>query len=121
MTKKILIIAILALMMFQSAAFALETEGEVIFRDSLYGAAIGFLLGSAVYLAEDKDDRNNYAGKAAIGTAIGIVGGLIFGVVETRSFAEVSRDGVKIAVPTPVIKKTEKGLQYSASLLKAAF
>ncbi len=117
MLKKIFIIAVLSVLIFQSSAFALETEGEVLFRDALYGAAIGALLGSAIYLA----DQDDFAAKLGIGLAVGTVGGLIYGVMETRSFVEIKNDEVKIAVPTPIIEKKEEGLQYSAYLLRTRF
>ncbi len=117
MIKKILIIVVLSFMLLQSTTFALETEGEVLFRDSLYGAAIGALLGSAFYLA----DQDDFAEKFASGVIIGTVGGLIFGIVETSSFVEIEKDKVKFAVPTPIIENKNKGIQYSASLFKTKF
>jgi hypothetical protein len=115
--KKILIIGILSLFIFQGAAYAIESEGEVIFRDSLYGAAIGAILGTAIYLA----DQDNFGAKLGAGVAIGTLGGLAFGVMETRTFVEIEKDKVKVAFPTPVIEKKGDGLQYSASLLKTRF
>ncbi len=118
MIKKILTAAVLLVLILQSAAFAVETEGEVVFRDALYGAAIGAVIGTAIYLA---DDRENFAAKFGVGVAIGTIGGLAFGVYETRSFAEIDEDGIKVAVPTPMIEKKKDGIQYSASILKAKF
>jgi len=115
--KKILVLCILTLLVFQSAAFAVESEGEIIFRDSLYGAAIGAIMGTAIYLA----DQDNFGAKIGIGVAIGTLGGLAFGVVETNTFVEIEKDKVRFAVPTPVIEKKEDGLRYSASLLKTRF
>ncbi len=117
MIKKILIITLLSVMFLQNAAFALETDGDVIFKDTLYGAAIGALLGSAIYLA----DSDHIGEKLGIGVAIGTLGGLVFGYSETKGFAEIEKDKIKFAVPTPVIEKKGDGIQYSASLLKARF
>jgi hypothetical protein len=119
MIKKILIITILCIMIFQSSVFAVETEGEVIFRDALYGAAIGAILGGAFYLA---DDREGFAEKFGVGVAIGTLAGVFFGVVETKSLIEVKNDRIEIAVPTPLIKKKQDGsFQYSALLFKKEF
>jgi len=115
--KKILVIAILSVLVFQSAAFAVESEGELIFRDSLYGAAIGAILGSAIYLA----DQDHFGEKLGVGLVIGTLGGLAFGVIETRTFVEIEKDNVKFALPTPMIEKKGDGLLYSASLLKTRF
>jgi hypothetical protein len=117
MIKKISIIAVLLIMIFQGAAFAMETEGDVIFRDSLYGAAIGALLGVAVYAI----DANDLGEKVGGGVLVGTLGGLFYGLHETRSLAEIEDGKVKFAVPTPAIQKTNSGTQYSASLLKAKF
>lgn len=117
MVKKILIVAVLSLLVFQGTASALETEGEVIFRDALYGAAIGAILGTAIYLADD----DNFGAKIGGGIALGTLGGLAFGVMETKTFVEIKKDKVKVAFPTPVIEKKGEDLQYSASLLRTRF
>lgn len=119
--KKILVIGILSVFIFQSAAFAFESEGELIFKDSLYGAAIGAILGGAIFLASDDDDAEDFWGKFGAGVAIGTLAGVAFGVMETKTFVEIEKDKVKVAFPTPVIEKTEDGLQYSASLLRTRF
>jgi len=115
--KKILAIGILSVFVLQSAAFAIESEGELIFKDALYGAAIGAILGGAVYLA----DQDNFEQKFGIGVIIGTLGGVAFGVMETRTFVEIEKDKVKVAFPTPVIEKKEGAAQYSASLLRTRF
>lgn len=115
--KKVLVICMLSLFIFQSTAFAIESEGELIFKDSMYGAAIGALLGTAIYLA----DQDQFGQKLGIGVVLGTLGGLAFGVMETRTFVEIEKDKVKVAFPTPVIEKKGDGLQYSASLLRTRF
>ena len=117
MIKRILIIAVLSLVIFQGAAFAVETEGEVLFRDALYGAAIGAILGGAFYLADEDD----FANKFATGVIIGTVGGLVFGLSETNTFVEIEKDKIKFALPAPVIEKKQAGFQYSASILRTRF
>jgi hypothetical protein len=115
--KKILIVCVLSVLVFQGAAFAVESEGELIFRDAMYGAAIGAILGSAIYLA----DQDHFGEKLGVGVVIGTLGGVAFGVMETRTFVEIEKDKVKVAFPTPVIEKKRDGLQYSASLLRSRF
>lgn len=117
MIKKISIIAVLLIMFFQGTAFAIDTKGEVLFRDSLYGAAIGTLLGSAFYLL----DQDEFAKKLASGVIIGTFGGLIYGIAENSGMVEIENSKVRFAVPTPVIEKTEDDTRYSVSLLKARF
>jgi hypothetical protein len=117
MLKKVLIIAVLAVMMFQGAAYAFESDGDIIFKNAMYGAAIGALLGGAFYLADDDDFGN----KLGVGIAIGTIGGIVLGVSETRSFVEIEKDKIHVAVPTPIIEKKEEGIQYSAQLFKTRF
>jgi len=119
MVKKIIATAILLLIIFQSSAFARSSrgDGDIVFRDALYGAAIGAIFASAIYLI----DQDNFAAKLGGGVAIGTLGGLLWGVHETRSFVEIKKDEIKIGFPTPVIQETNKGTVYSLSLLKANF
>ena len=117
MIKKISIAVILALFLFQSSAFAFGTDGEVIFRDTLYGAAIGALLGTAFYVADDDD----FGSKISSGVIIGTLAGLAYGVYETNTFVELKNDKIKLAIPTPIIVPKEDGIQYTASLFKARF
>jgi hypothetical protein len=117
MFKKIFVIAILSLVIFQSSAFAFDTDGEIIFRDSLYGAAIGALLGTAMYGADQED----FGSKISTGVIIGTIAGLAYGLHETSTFVELKDNKFKMAVPTPVIIPKEGGVQYTASLFKAKF
>ncbi len=117
MVKRILLIAVLSIMIFQGAAFAVDADGEIIFRDTLYGTAIGAIIGTAVYLVE----QENFAPNVAAGILAGAVGGLVYGFAETGSFVEIKKDEMKFAVPVPVIRKEQNGILYSASLLKARF
>lgn len=116
MVKKYLVISIAALMFLANSAFA-QDSGQIIFKDTLYGTAIGALIGSAVYLADD----DHFAQKFSAGVLVGAIGGLIYGFYETESFVEIENDEVKFAVPTPVIEKKDETLRYSASLLKTRF
>jgi hypothetical protein len=117
MLKKILVFTILALLSFQSFAFAADTSGEVVFRDAMYGAIIGGLLGGAIYLMDDKD----VGAKIGAGVAIGTIGGLVFGVMETRGVVGIEKGKVRVNVPTPVVQKRGDSHLYSISALKVNF
>lgn len=115
MIRKILLCTVLLLLVFQSSAFAvIETHGDVVFRDALYGAAIGAIIGGAFYLA----DQDDFGQKLGIGVVIGSVGGLVFGVMETRSLVEIEKDTVKFTLPTPVIQQNGDDIVYSTSLIR---
>jgi len=119
MIKKTIATAILLLILFQGSAFAkgLKGDGDIVFRDALYGAAIGAIFASAMYLI----DQDDFATKLGSGVAIGTLGGLFWGVYETRSFVEIKKDEIKIGLPMPVIQETNKETIYSLSILKADF
>ena len=105
------------MMLFQGAAFAFESNGDVIFKDTLYGAAIGTLIGGAFYML----DQDDFYKKIGSGVIIGSLGGLAYGVSETSGFVELKKDGLKFAIPTPVIEKTDNDVRVSASLFKTSF
>jgi hypothetical protein len=118
MVKRTLLIAALSVVIImQSTAFAIETEGEIILRDTAYGAAIGAMLGTAFYLA----DQDDFGEKISTGLLIGTIGGLIFGFTETTSLVEIRNDEIKVAIPTPVIRKEGDRTIYSASIFKTEY
>lgn len=117
MIKKILATTILLLMLFQGAAFAFDTNGDVIFKDTLYGAAIGSILGVAFYML----DQDDFYKKFGSGLIIGTLGGVAYGVSETSGFVELQKNEMKFAIPTPLIEKTDEDVRVSASLFKANF
>lgn len=117
MIKKIFVITVLSLVLLQSSAFAFDTDGEIIFHDALYGAAIGGILGAAFYAA----DTDDFGSKMSSGIIIGTLAGLGYGLYETNTFVELKKDGIKVAVPTPVIVPEEDGIKYTASLFKTRF
>ncbi|VAX30117.1 hypothetical protein MNBD_NITROSPIRAE03-1265 [hydrothermal vent metagenome] len=117
MFKKFLIVAVLCFILFQGVAFAAGAKGEIVFRDALYGAVVGSILGGAIYLV----DQDNFAAKLGMGVAVGTLGGLFFGVAETRSLVEIKNDNVMFALPLPMIQKKHSGILYSASFLSVDF
>lgn len=114
MLKKALVLAVIFLFAFQGLALA---QGDVVFTDTLYGAAIGGLIGTAVYLIDDDD----FAAKFGAGVLVGTIGGLLYGLSETRSFAEVEDGELKLAVPTVDIEKRGEEVVYQADLVRVKF
>lgn len=122
MTKKFLCIAsitMLLLIAFHTPVFAGDvSKGGIVFRDALYGAAIGALIGGGVYLI----DEENFDKKLGAGLVIGTIGGVIFGVVETQYLVCIEKGDVKIsAVSLPTIQWTGNGVRYSSSLIRVDF
>lgn len=93
MLRKAIALAVLLLFVFQGSAFA-TTAGEIVFRDAIYGAIIGALLGGAVYLMDPEDAGEKFG----IGIAAGTIGGVIFGVMETRGIVRVEKGKGKISI-----------------------
>lgn len=117
MIKKILTTTILLLMLFQGSAFAFESNGSQIFKDTLYGAAIGSILGGAFYMVNQDDFYKNLGS----GLIIGTLGGLAFGISEVSGFVELKNDELKFAIPTPVIERIDDDVRVSASIFKTSF
>ena len=117
MLKKFLVSAVLFLVLFQGVAFAGGAKGEIVYRDALYGAVVGAILGGAIYLV----DQDDFPAKLGMGVAVGTLGGLFFGVAETRSLVEIKNDNVRFALPSPMIQKKRSGTLYSTSLLRVDF
>ncbi|NOZ26288.1 MAG: hypothetical protein GXO94_09400 [Nitrospirae bacterium] len=117
MLRRLVVVTVLLLFLFQGVAAAAGTEGEIVFRDALYGAVVGALLGSAIYLV----DQDDFPAKLGMGVAVGTLGGLFFGVAETRSLVEIRDDKVRLAVPSPMIQKRNSGILYTTSLLRVDF
>ncbi|MEW6066881.1 MAG: glycine zipper family protein [Nitrospirota bacterium] len=120
MAKKIIVLTVLiSFLVSQAAAFGAETKGEIVFKDAMYGAGIGALLGMAFYLIEEKD----FGKKLGAGVVAGTIGGLLFGIIEanSESLVEIEENRIKIAMPTPIIQKRDNGFSYSVSLLKVNF
>jgi len=117
MLKRIIIIAILIVMAFRATASASDTSGEIVFRDALYGTAIGAILGGAVYLIDDDE----LGKKMGIGIAAGTIGGLVFGITESRSMVEIKRGKMNLNLPTFAIYKKEKDSVLITNVLKIKF
>ncbi|MBI4822629.1 MAG: hypothetical protein HY805_00135 [Nitrospirae bacterium] len=119
MIKRIVVVAILLLALFQGKAFSADTSGEVVFRDAIYGAGIGAILGGAIYLADD----DHFGSKIGIGIAVGTIGGLIYGVSETRGVVEIRKEKGSIKLNPPIIsvQKKDGDLFYSTNILKISF
>ncbi len=124
MVKKIIAFVVMAVVistLFTGSALARglgrQTQGEVVFTDALYGAAIGGLIGVAAY-AVDNDEFGN---KVGAGVIIGTVLGLAYGIYETRSFVEIKGNRTYVSLPKPEIEVKGKDLVYKLPLLKAEF
>lgn len=118
MVKKFFILMVLVFIVLQGSSFAVESAGDVVFKDALYGLVIGAVVGGAVYLIDNDDPGEKFG----IGIAVGTIGGVIYGLYETRSVVAInSKDNIKVAFPTPAIQKTKESTKVSISLLRVDF
>jgi len=115
MLKKILVFAFALMLVFQGTALAVE--GEIIFRDGLYGAAIGVLIGIGVYAASGENAGPNIGGGLVLGTAIGVV----VGVIESSGAIRIGGGEISVGIPTPRIAKLGDETRIDASLLDVNF
>lgn len=95
--KRFLISSLMSLGVI-SSSFALD--GEIIFRDSLYGAGIGAIAGTAVYLIDGED----FGAKLGTGVFIGVLAGAAMGVYESNAALVEIKNG-KVYAGLPTIKQ----------------
>jgi len=95
-----------------------STNGEVIFTDGLYGAAIGALVGVALVAIDDEDAGSKIGGGILIGTLCGVA----YGLHETKSFVKYKDGKYAINVPEPIVEKGRKNnIVLNIPLFKAEF
>ena len=95
--KALVLSGFLGISLITSSAKALD--GEIIFRDTLYGAGVGALAGGAYYLI----DSDDFGQKIGTGLLIGLVVGFGIGVYESQT-ALVEIENGKMHAGLPEIK-----------------
>ena len=81
---------------------ALAVDGEIMFRDSMFGVAIGGTAGLAVYMIDSKD----LGKKIGAGVLLGLIGGIAVGFYESNT-ALVEIDGNQMKFGIPEIEVTQ--------------
>jgi hypothetical protein len=115
MLKRVVLISIAAVFLFQGAAHA--QAGGVILEDTLYGALLGGILGAAVYLL----DENDLSEKVGTGVGIGTIGGFLFGVTDAATMVQVEEGKVKFAAPPVIIERRGDATVLKTSLIGVRF
>ena len=115
MFRKTVLLVLLFSLLFQGVALALE--GDIIFRDSLYGATIGALIGLGLYAI----DQNDLGAKVGGGVVGGVAVGVLVGVAESRAMVSVDDGTVVVGVPSPRILRDGSGLAVRTPLLDLSF
>lgn len=88
--------------------------GLLVFKDAFLGAALGGVIGLTIYLIDD----TNFQSKLGIGILLGLVGGIYYGIVETKGVVEIEEDGIKLAQPSLIIKRSNNETIFGATLVK---
>jgi len=100
--KKLITAGLISGFLFFSPAKALD--GEIIFRDTLYGAGIGALAGGAYFLIDDDD----FGKKVGTGLLVGLVVGFAVGVYESQTaLVEIKNGKMHAGLPQINIKTTK--------------
>jgi len=97
-----------------------ELKGEVIFRDTFYGALTGAIVGGALLVFTDEpQDHLNFV---AYGAASGAIVGALFGAYESTTAVAEFRDGnLYLALPTVRTRRVGGGIQAEADILRVPF
>ena len=79
--------------------FAADNALKEIFEDGIYGGLTGTLVGAAILALTHKP--GNHLDYLAYGAAVGVIGGVSYGVAKSaKALAEVEDGKVKFAFPT---------------------
>ena len=114
--KKLAVVLALIISVFTTRSFALD--GEIIFKDAMYGAAIGGLAGGALYLV----DSNDFGAKVGIGVFLGLLAGAAIGVYESEgAFVQIDNGKVKLAMPDIKVEKNQLDTYTKVNLFGAKF
>jgi len=110
--KKIAILMFISTLIFVFAphkkAYAAQSKVKIMFMDTLYGAAVGALIGGIVILNDD----DNWEKKLTLGVTLGAIGGLAFGFVEGAGMLSKADDPVRIpSRPLLAFRKTQGGTE----------
>ncbi len=124
------VLALAALQLAQEPARAAKLE--IVFKDGLYGAGIGALIGVAQVASYKSPDNEYYRipQDAAFGIIIGVIYGFfdasnVLGYQAPRSdalaFYDPARNRLEIGVPALVYSRDEFGTRLTAPLFEARF
>jgi hypothetical protein len=111
-----------AVLSFSMAAPAHAAKLEIVFKDGMWGAGIGALIGVAQVLSYKNPDNEYY--RITTGAAIGAVLGVAFGFVEiSGAFASYDNEKSQVALGVPALQYShdEHGTKVMADLFEARF
>lgn len=109
---------VIVLTLTVGSAFSAETQGEIVFKDAMYGLALGAILGGALYLIDDRD----LGTKIGVGVVLGTTAGAIYGLLDARSVVTVdSSRNIIVAFPSPLVQKRKNGAIFYSNLIKVDF
>ncbi len=111
--KKLIISSLIISSSLFSQAKALD--GEIIFRDAMYGTAIGAVGGLALYAA---DGGKHFGKKMGFGVLVGLVFGIGVGIYESQTaLVEINNGKVYASIPQISFKKINVDKQHTIDTL----
>lgn len=96
--KRVLIGILLIAAMTTSSVARAELKGTVIFKDTIYGALTGGIIGAATMVFTEKPE--DHLMNIAYGAAAGSILGAGFGAYESTTVAEFSDGNLYLALPS---------------------
>ncbi|WP_457621306.1 glycine zipper family protein [Persephonella sp.] len=104
------------------AGNALAVDGEILFRDAMFGVGIGATAGLAVYMIDSED----LGKKLGAGVLLGLIGGVAVGFYESSTaLVEIDGNQMKLGLPeiqiTRIGDKMESYTYTQVNLLEAKF
>ncbi len=108
-----------AFLLVGSSAARAQLRGEIIFRDTFYGALTGAIIGGALVVFTDEPAE--HLDYIAYGAAAGSIVGALFGAYESTALAEFRDGDLYLAMPTVRTRRVPGGVEASADLLRLPF
>ncbi len=118
MKRWIRLVACALLLAAGSVAWA-QPRGEIIFRDTFYGALTGAIIGGALVVFTDEPAE--HLEYIAYGGAAGAIVGALFGAYEATALAEIRDGEIYLAMPTVRTRRVPGGVEASADLVRVPF
>lgn len=116
--KKVILATLLIISTLITSTRSYAIDGEIVFKDAMYGAAIGGLAGGSLYLV----DSNDFGAKVGIGVFLGLLAGAAIGVYESEgAFVQIDNGKVKLAMPDIKVEKNSFDTYTKVNLFGAKF
>ncbi|MBI4083245.1 MAG: hypothetical protein HY423_11610 [Candidatus Lambdaproteobacteria bacterium] len=102
---------------------------EIVFRDGLWGLAIGALVGAAQIALDENDPEKEFPRRIVQGAAIGVLVGVAYGVADAYgvfkggplALYEPGQNRLTLGAPLLTVSRDERGGSVAAELFQLRF